>query len=339
MRRAKETALIVLMSLALLAPAHGAGQDGGSGSLRTAQFPDVVKFDFEEVNRSYEQASEKVGKVTPILDRALEKGQEAVQAGESARQDPTDENKRKFIQGVLEFVQGAEKSQTEIAGLQEDIRNIHSQTSILYEQAVTKTRSRLEELSKEYRREEVKYKDMVAQNKEKRKNEDLSDWNLRKLYHQEKRQAQKLNTLADRMAFQKDFLKALKKAKERSAGDFNVYEQFFAQASGCLENIENLASNVPLVARRLQLSAAMKKNIPSRKAAAAGFQKIEKTRQITQKLADQLNALSAGDMGLGESSDENSEQTEQTIIRHTRTYEGWLNGEEIQYRRPPESSE
>ncbi len=333
MRTLKTAAVVTVIAVAVLLPVSRAAEDGESGSLETAQFPDVVKFDFEKVNESYEQAGEKLGKVTPIIDNVLEKGQTAVEAGTAAKDEPSDENKRKFIHSVLEFVQGAKQSQAKITGLQEDVREIHSQTGILYEQAVAQTSARMEELRKEYKREQVKYKDMVARHKEVRRQEDLSDWKLRNLYQEEKRQAEKLNRLAKKISFQNDFLKALREAKTKSGKDFSLYQRFFAESSACLADIESLASNVPLVAKRLQLSAAMQKTIPSRKAAVAGFEKVRKTRQITQQIADQLNSLSAGGMEFGDSTEEDTRVEE---IGSSRTYESWKSGEEIEYLEVPD---
>lgn len=317
----------------ILAAATPAGAQEETGSLETAQFPDVVEFDFKRVTKSYEAAGENVGEVGPILQKAVERGQEAVEAGKTAQQDPTDKNKRRFVAAVLEFVQGAEQGKARIAGLQEDVRGIHSQTGMLYEQARAKTDTRLEELRKEYEREVVKYEDLKARHKKQRREEDLTDWELRRLYGEEKRQAQKLNRLADRIKFQQDFAKALKSAQNQSAKDFTLYEQYFAEASDCLGSIGNLASNVPLVAKRLQLVAAIEKNAGSRSAVKAGFEDIERTRSLVREIGRQLNALSAGGLGSGEG------EENEVIVRHTRTYKSWLGGEEIEYRRPPESTE
>jgi len=306
----------------------------GSGSLTTAEFPDVVKFDFEKVHAGYEQAGENVGKVTPILDAALKQGEAAVQAGEKARENPTEENKRRFVAGVLAFVRGAADSQAKITGLAEEVRGVHSQTDILYAQASTQTDARIEELRKEFAREELKYKDIVARNKARRKNEGLSDWELRNLFDEEKRQAQVLNRLADRIAFQQDFLKALAKATDRSAGDFALYEQFFAEAGDALTDIGDLASNLPLVVERLEIASAMAQNIPSRQAAVAGFHKIESTREVTKKIAQQLMEVCAGGFELeGDAGAEG----EQIILRHTQIYRSWVeDGVPVSYRRPPE---
>lgn len=327
---------IALIALSLLASAALAEPGEESGSLETAQFPDVVEFDFEKVTKSYEAAGESVGKVSPILQKAVERGREAVEAGTAAGENPTDENKRRFVAAVLDFVQGAEDGKARIAGLQEDVRGIHSQTGMLYEQARAQTDTRLEELRKEYEREEVKYEDLKARHKQQRREKDLTDWELRKLYGEQKRQAQALNRLADRIQFQQDFQKALKKAQNQSAQDFTLYEQYFAEASDCLGGISSLASNVPLVARRLQLEAAIEKNVGSRRAAAAGFENIEEARELVQQIGRQLNALSAGGLGAGGSEEQ---EDSEVVIRHTRTYENWLDGEEIEYRRPPKSAE
>jgi ferritin-like metal-binding protein YciE len=321
-------AFLILASAVLADPAEG------TGSLETAQFPDVIEFDFEKVTESYEAAGENVGKVSPILEKAVERGQAAVDAGTRAQDNPTDENKRRFVAAVLDFVRGAEDGKARIAGLQEDVRGIHSQTGMLYEQARAKTATRLEELRKEYEREEVKYEDLKTRHKKQRRDEDLTDWELRKIYGEEKRQAQALNRLADRIQFQQDFQKALEKAQNQSAKDFTLYEQYFAEASDCLGSISNLASNVPLVAKRLQLVAAIQKNVGSRKAAAAGFENIEQARELVRTIGKQLNELSAGGMGFGD-----GEGDSEVIIRHTRTYKSWLEGGEIEYRRPPKTTD
>ncbi len=322
---------MVWAALGALAASHAQAE---AGSLTTAEFPDVVEFDFDKVNDSYEQAGENVGKVVPILDSALEKGEKALQAGQKALKDPTEENKRRFVAGVVGFVRGAGESKMRIGELAEEVRGLHSQTGILYAQATTQSRARVEELHKEFEREEVKYKDIVAQNKAKRRGAKLSDWELRKLFETEKRQAQVLSRTADRITFQQDFSKALSKAVGQSAGDFTLYEQFFAEASDVLTDISDLALNLPIVVERLQIASAMAKNIPSRKAAIAGFGKIDRTREVTKKLAEQLVQLCAGDLTGGE-----GEEEETVIIRHTRIYKRWVDGESVEYRRPPRPSE
>jgi len=333
-QRVRHAAGMAVALAALLGASALAESPAGSGSLRTAEFPDVVEFDFEQVNAHYERANQNVGKVTPILDKALERGEEALKAGEAALKNPTEENRRRFVAAVLRFVSGAEESKARIAELQEDVRTVHAQTGILYAQATTQTAARIEELRREFRREEIKYKELQARNKAKRREGELNDWELRNLFEQERRQAQVLNRIADRVAFQQDFLQALEKAQDRSTGDFTLYEQFFAEASSVLTDISDLASNLPIVVERLQIASAMAGNIPSRQAALAGFKKIERTREITKTLASQLTQLCAGDLSFG-----NEEGDRTSIVRHTEIYRRWLDGEPLEYRRPARSSE
>ncbi len=334
MRMKTVVTMLAAASFLLLIPA-GAAWAGG-GVLRTAEFPEVEEFEFEKVIERYERASENVGKVTPILDEALQKGQAAVKAGEAAQADPTDENKRRFVGSVLEFVEGAGKGKAKIAALEEDVRSIHSETAILYRQAAVQSEGRLQALRQEFEREELRYEDIAARNREARKAGKLSDWELRKMYNEENRQAQKLNQIAQQVAFHQDFHKAISKAQKTAQDDFTLYEQFFAEASDCLSTIGDLASNVPLVARRLQLSSAMAEHIPSRAAAAAGFEKIEKTRELTSAIAQQLNSLSAGGFNVGGETDEGESET---IVRQTQSYKSWLDGESVEYSRPPEMTD
>jgi hypothetical protein len=306
-----------------------------SGSLTTAEFPDVVKFDFKKVHANYERAGESVGKVTPLLDAALQKGDAAAQAGTLAQKQPTEENRKRFLAAVLTFVQGAADGKARISEMAEEVRGIQSQTGILYVQATTQTRARIEALRKEFEREELKLKDLIARNKERRRGATLDDWELRKLFDLEKRQAQVLNRVADRIAFQGDFLKALEKAKDQSVGDFTLYEQFFAEAGDALADIGDLASNLPLVVERLQMASAMAENIPSRRAAVAGFTKIAKTRDLTRKIARQLMDVCSGGLTAGDDAAGDDEGAK-VIYRHTEVYRKWVDGEAIQYRRPPQ---
>ena len=332
MKRSIRHLVIAAVAVPVLAAAVAFGAEG-SGSLTTAEFPDVVKFNFEKVHASYEQAGENVGKVTPILDAALDKGEEAVAAGDAAQRNPTEENKRRFVGAVMDFVRGAADSKAKIAALDEEVRGINSQTGILYAQATTQTAARIEELRKEYEREEIKLKDIVARNKTKRKDKTLTEWQLRKFFDEEKRQAQVLSRLANRVSFQQDFGKALAKASDQSNGDFTLYEQFFAEAGDALTDISDLASNLPIVVERLQIASAMAQNIPSRQAAVAGFKKIQKTRTITKKLADQLMAVCSGELAAGEGA---SLEADKVIMRHTEVYRSWAeDGKSVEYRRLP----
>jgi len=334
-RAGRAICLAATIALCVLPTATAAPGKANTGSLATAEFPDVVKFDFEKVQASYEKAGENVGKVTSVLDKVLEKGEEAVKAGETARANPTEDNKRCFVAAVMTFVRDAGRGRTNIAGLAEDVRGIHAQTGILYAQATTQSAARIRELRKQFEREELKLKDIVAHNKAKRREKKLSDWELRKLFEEERRQAQVLNRIADRVGFQQDFLKALKKAGEQSRGDFTLYEQFFAEADAALADISDLASNLPVVVERLQIASAMAKNIPSRKAAITGFAKIEKTRTLTKKIAAQLMDICSSELG-GSVSEEDGDV--KVIMRHTEIYRRWVEGESVQYRRPPKAS-
>jgi len=301
-----------------------------AGSLITSEFPDVVDFDFEKVHKNYERAGENVGKVTPILDKALESGQAAIEAGSAAKASPTDENKRRFIQAVQTFIKSAGNGRSQIGRLYEEVRGINSQVGILYAQATTETQSRVDKLRDEFKREEIKYKDLVKQNKARRRSEALSEWDLRKMFEEEKRQAQVLNRLTDQIAFQNDFHKALAKALEQSGNDFALYEQFFVETADALTDISDLASNLPIVVERLQIAAAMNKNIPSRRAAIAGFAKIEETRKITRQIAQQLMDIASGELNPGETTAEEK----QLIERRAESYKRWLDGEGIEYRKP-----
>ena len=319
-----------LCSTALAVAISGAAfaGDAKSGSLATAEFPDVVKFDFERVTQHYEDAGTNIGKVGPLIEDTLKRGEEAVQAGEVLKANPTDENKRLFINGVMRFVRGAADSKASTGGLWEEVRAIQCKMGILYAQGQTQTEARLEELRKEFGREELKYKEVVARNKERRRNEKLNDWEMRKLFEEEKRQTQALNRVADRIAFQEDFRKALNKAAGESTGDFNLYDQYFAEAGDVFTNIADLASNLPLVVERLQVAAALEKNMPNRKGTAQGFEKIERTKQLTQQLASQLMELCSGDLAPA------SDSEQQVIVKHTESYKRWMQGESLEYKRP-----
>ncbi len=321
-------AVLAVGSLALFSPAFGER----SGSLTTAEFPDVADFDFEQVHENYERAGENVGKVVPLLEDTLSRGLDAVEAGERAEADPSEENQRRFVGAVLGFVRGAADNKARIAGMAEEVRGINSQTAILYTQGTTQTESRIEALRREFEREEVKYKEIAAENRQKRRSGDLSDWEMRRLFETEKRQAQVLNRLADRIAFQQDFLAALDEVSDQSVKDFTLYEQFFAEAADALTDISELASNMPLIVERLQMASALAENLPSRQAAVTGFNKIEETRELTRRLGQQLMDMASG--GLVTAKGEDAE-TSDVILRHTEVFRRWTDGEAIEYRRPP----
>lgn len=322
--------LMAALACLLLSPVAGAEE---SGSLVTAEFPDVVEFDFEQVNEQFEKVSENVGATVPLLDQALERGQVALAAGEAARQDPTEESKRRFVAAVLDFVRGAEDGKARIAEMAEQVRGIHTRTDILYAQATTQTETRVAELRKEFEREEVKLKDIVARNKAQRREGELNEWELRKLFEEEKRQARALSRLADRIAFQQDFGAALQRAAEQSVTDFALYDQFFAETADALDDIGALASNLPIVVERLRIHSALGQAIPGRKAAVAGFAKLEKTRELTRKIAGQLVDLCADDLGPAGSDAE----TEAMLEKRAESYKRWLQGESVNYRRPPKN--
>ena len=305
--------------------------ESASGSLVTAEFPEVLEFDFKKVKETYEKISANVGEVNPIIDKVLEKGLSAIDAGETAQSDPTEENRRTFVAGVIDFVRGAGLSKSKIAELSEDVRGVQSKIGILYTQAVTQAQARIEELKQEFARAEMKYKDLFAVNKKKRRSGDLSDWELRKLFEEEKRQVQGLNRLADRTAFQQDFLSALTKANGQSDQDFELYEQFFAEAADALSDITDLATSLPVIVERLQLSSALSGSLPSRDAAVAGFGKLEQTRTITKKIASQLMAISGAQLAAGQGE---SEEGTKVIMRQTEVYRRWVDGDGLEYRRP-----
>ncbi len=325
------TASLTLAVVMLAAGGLAAEPSEDGGRLTTAEFPDVVEFDFEKVNDQYQKATRNVGKVTPILDEALSKGQEAVEAGRRVLAEPTDENRRHFVHKVLQFVRGADTSRARITELMEDVRAVHTQTGILYSQATTSTSARLKELRAQYEREELKLRDMVARHKQQRRDKELTEWQLRQLFDQEKRQARTLTHLADRIDFQKDFLAALDRAAGQSSTDFTLYEQFFVEASDTLADIGQLSTNLPTVVKRMMIARALKTTVADRKAVVAGFEKIEKTRQFAQELGQQLLELSSGQLNGQDVSDDEARLLE----RHTQSYKRWLEGDSLPYRRAP----
>jgi len=329
-KRRKDVAVALTAMVVCLLFSRVAGAEE-SGSLVTAEFPDVVEFDFEQVNEQFEKVSENVGATVPLLDEALAEGQAALEAGETARAEPTDENKQRFVAAVLAFVRGAEEGKARIAEMAEQVRGIHTRTNILYAQATTQTEARVAELRKEFEREEVKFKEIVARNKARRREEELTEWELRKLFEEEKRQARALDRLADRIAFQQDFAAALQDAAEQSVTDFALYDQFFAETADALDDISALASNLPIVVERLRIQSALGQAIPGRKAAVAGFAKLEKTRTLTRKIAEQLVDLCADALGPAGTDAE----TEAVLQKRAESYKLWLQGESLDYRRPP----
>lgn len=298
-----------------------------TGSLKSAEFPDIAEFDFQQVKQNYKRAEQKIEAVSPILDETLQKARKAVECAKTARELPTDENKRAFVDAVLDLVNGASEGKARTEALKEEIRGINSELGILYSGATAQVSATINSLRQQYERERKKFEELVEEHKKMREQKELSEWELRNLYAEELRQARVLDRLATQAAFHRDFKKALEKALKRSAADFTLYEEFFSEASDALQNVADLGITLPIVVTRVVLDNALSSRLP-RASVIAGFDKIAELNECIKLLADTLMQVWDTEMSTVEDDRTVIKVVEERQLRIKK----WLNGQAIPHK-------